>query len=480
MAIANPWLRESCYIGGEWVGADSGGTIAVMDPATGEALGTVPECGAAETERAIAAAAAALPAWRGQSARARCAALARVGELMLAHQGDLAALLVLENGKPLAEAIGEIRYGASFIQWFAEEGRRLYGETIPAPWRNKRILVTRQSVGVAALITPWNFPNAMLARKFSAALAAGCTVVCKPSEETPYSGLAIAALCEAAGIPAGVFNALTGDPPAIGGALCASPTVRKISFTGSTGVGRLLARQSADTLKRMSLELGGNAPFIVFGDAELDAAADGAMASKFRNCGQTCVASNRFLVHRSVADAFAAKLAERAGALVQGHGLTAGVEVGPMINAPTFDKVRRLIQDAADKGAAVLTGGVPDGERFIPPTVLSGVTDDMALWREEIFGPVIAVRAFDSDEEAVRLANDTEYGLAAYFYTKDLSRSWRVREALDYGMVGVNTGMISTAEAPFGGVKQSGLGREGSRHGIEEYTDLKYTCIDLG
>ena len=480
MAIENPWLREACFVGGAWIEASGGGTVEVRDPASGEVLGAVPECGAVETAWAIAAASDALPGWRALTARARGALIARVGELMLENLDALAALLVLENGKPLAEARGEIRYGASFFQWFAEEGRRVYGEVIPSPWADRRVLVTRHPVGVAALITPWNFPNAMLARKLAAALAAGCTVVAKPSEETPFSGLAIAALCEASGIPAGVFNAVTGDPPAIGRTLCESRAVRKISFTGSTAVGRLLARQSADTLKRVSLELGGNAPFVVFEDADLDAAADGAMASKFRNCGQTCVASNRFLVQRPVADAFAAKLAERAAALVQGHGLEDGVQVGPMINAATFDKVARLVRDATDKGAVALAGGVPSGQRFIPPTVLSGVTGEMDLWREEIFGPVIAVRPFDTEAEAIALANDTEYGLAAYFYTRDLARSWRVREALDYGMVGVNTGMMSTAEAPFGGVKQSGLGREGSRHGIEEYTDLKYTCVSVG
>ena len=472
------WLRSRCYIGGQWVEADGGGRIPVRDPATGQLIGEVPLCGAAEAVRAVDAAAAALPAWRATPAKERGVLLSRLAELMLAHCGALAELLVRENGKPLAEAEGEIRYGASFVQWFAEEGRRVYGETIPANTPDRRIVVTREPLGVAAAITPWNFPNAMLARKLSAALAAGCTLVAKPSEETPFSALALAALGEEAGLPAGVFNVLTGEAPAIGRALCADKRVRKLSFTGSTEVGRLLLRQSADTLKRVSLELGGNAPFIVFEDADLEAAAAGAMASKYRNCGQTCVASNRFLVQRSVAERFAALLAERSAALSSGHGLSPGVQVGPMINRAGYDKVRRLIAEALDGGAAALSGGLPSGEGlFIEPTVLTGIRGEMAIWREEIFGPVIALRSFDTEEEAVALANDTDHGLAAYFYTRDLGRSWRVREALEYGMVGVNTGMISTAEAPFGGVKYSGIGREGSRHGIEEYLNLKYTCL---
>jgi succinate-semialdehyde dehydrogenase/glutarate-semialdehyde dehydrogenase len=480
MAIDNPWLREAAYIDGAWVGADSGGSFEVVDPGSGAVIGRAPSCGEAETLRAIAAASAALPEWRAKTGAQRAAILERLRDLILDNLEDLAALLTLENGKPLSEALGELRYGASFVDWFAGEARRTYGDLIPAATPGRRILASREPVGVCAMITPWNFPHAMLARKLAPALAAGCTVVAKPAEETPFSGLAFAALCEAAGVPAGVVNVLTGDPPAIGGALCASKTVRKLSFTGSTEVGRLLARQCADTVKRVSLELGGNAPFIVFDDADLEAAADGAMASKYRNCGQTCVASNRFLVQRGVLDRFARLLVERSAALVQAHGLEAGAEVGPMINREGYEKVRRLLADATARGSRVLLGGVPGGgDLYIKPTVMVGVSDEMGIWTEEIFGPVIALRAFDTEEEAVALANDTDYGLAAYFYTRDLSRSWRVREALEYGMVGVNTGMMSTAEAPFGGVKQSGIGREGSRYGIDEYLEIKYTCVHL-
>ena len=476
-----PWLREAAYINGAWEHAAA--RFPVRDPATGDVLAEVPDLGAHAAERAVAAAQAAFPAWRAQTAEARAELLWRLHDRMLEEADALAALLTLENGKPLAEAAGEIRYGASFIRWFAEEARRIYGEQIPASQADRRLLVSWEPVGVCALITPWNFPNAMLARKLAPALAAGCTVVCKPAEETPLSALAIAALCEEVGFPPGVVNVVTTRRPAeVGAALCAAPAVRKLSFTGSTEVGRLLMAQCAPTLKRLSLELGGSAPFLVFEDADLDAAAAGAMASKYRNNGQTCVASTRFLVHEDVLDG----VVERVAALVQqlrvGHGLTPGVAVGPMISAAGWEKVARLCADAIEKGAVLRAGAAspPDGDRrFWPPTVLTGLTEEMALWGEEIFGPVIAVRTFRAEAEALRLANDTPYGLAAYAYTRDLARSWRVREGLAFGMVGLNTGMISTAQAPFGGVGQSGFGREGSRAGLEEYMQRKYVCVGI-
>ena len=477
----NPFLKQDCYIGGQWVGARSGATFSVTDPATGALIGTVPDCGAEEAQMAIAAAAQALPDWRSRTADDRSNRMMRLHDLMLASLEPLAELLVYENGKPLAEAKGEIRYGASFIRWFAEEGRRVYGETIPASAPDKRIVVTREPVGVCAMITPWNFPNAMLARKLAAALAAGCTMVAKPAEETPLSALAIAALCEQAGIPGGVVNVVTAArPDAVGAALTGAPVVRKLSFTGSSEVGELLMRRCSPTLKRVSLELGGSAPLIVFEDADLRKATDGAIASKYRNCGQTCVASNRFLVHESLADRFAAMVTTRSSQLKLGHGLESGVTIGPMISRAARDKVQRLLVDAEGKGATVWCGGRPSGaDLFVEPTVLTGVTEQMSLWREEIFGPVIAIRTFRTEEEAIALANATPYGLAAYFFTENLSRSWRVSEALEFGMIGVNTGMVSTAQAPFGGVKYSGMGREGSRHGIDEYLNLKYTCIAL-
>ena len=476
-------IQDLAYINGQWTSADSGETFAVLDPATGETIAHVPDMGHAETERAIAAAAAAFPAWRSRPAIERARLLRALYNRTLEALEPLAQLLTRENGKPLAEARGEVRYGAGFIEWFGEEARRTYGEQIPSPRADRRMLVQREPIGVCGLITPWNFPNAMITRKLAAALAAGCTVVIKPAEDTPLSALAIAALCHEVGIPPGVVNVLTTREPAgVGGALCASPVVRKLSFTGSTEVGRLLAGMCAPTLKRLSLELGGSAPFIVFDDADLDAAAEGAMASKYRNNGQTCVASNRFLVHEDVAESFIARVVARSVALRQGHGLEDGVEVGPMISAAGKDKVRRLLRDAVEQGVAVHCGGVPgegDADLFVAPTVLSGVRPEMDLWSEEIFGPVIAVRTFSTEEEALRLANETPYGLAAYAYTRDLSRSWRLREALEFGMVGINTGMISSPEAPFGGVKQSGMGREGSRHGLDEYTQLKYICVGM-
>ncbi|MFT5683257.1 MAG: succinate-semialdehyde dehydrogenase/glutarate-semialdehyde dehydrogenase, partial [Myxococcota bacterium] len=469
------------YISGQWISARSGATFPVIDPASGATIASVPDCGAEETQAAITAAERALPDWRALTASVRSDCLVRLHDLMLTSLDSLAELLVYENGKPLAEAKGEIRYAASFVRWFAEEGRRVYGETIPASQPNKRILVTREPVGVCALITPWNFPCAMLARKLAPALAAGCTIVAKPAEETPLSALALAALCEQAGIPAGVVNVVTSaKPEVVGGVLTASPVVRKLSFTGSTEVGELLMKQCAPTLKRLSLELGGSAPLIVFDDADLKKAVDGAMASKFRNCGQTCVASNRFLVHDSLVTRFAAMVTSHASQLHQGHGLKSTTTIGPMISRAARDKVDRLIADAIGKGATVWCGGRPTGDGlFVAPTVLTGVTGQMDVWSEEIFGPVIAIREFVHEVEAVTLANATPYGLAAYFFTEDIGRSWRVAEALDFGMVGVNTGMMSTAQAPFGGVKRSGIGREGSRHGIDEYLEIKYTCIAI-
>jgi len=469
-------------IDGQWVAADDGATLTVTDPATGAVVGQVPAMGASETRRAIAAAERAWPAWRALTAAARGVILRRWHDLVLAHQDELASLMTAEQGKPLAEARGEIVYAASFIDWFAEEGRRVYGEIIPPHLPDKRLLVLRQPVGVCALITPWNFPAAMLTRKAAAALAAGCTLVAKPAEETPLSALALAVLAERAGMPAGVFNVITGLPEPIGAELTANTVVRKLSFTGSTEIGRLLMRQCADTLKRLSLELGGNAPFIVFDDADLDAAVEGAIQSKYRNTGQTCVCANRILVQSGIHDDFAGRLAERVAGLVVGPGTRDGVVQGPLINAAAVCKVEEQIADALAKGASLLTGGRRHalGGTFFEPTVLSSVTAGMRIAREETFGPVAPIFRFDDESEAIALANDTEFGLAAYLYTRDLSRSWRVSEALEYGIVGVNTGLVSTAVAPFGGVKQSGLGREGARQGIDDYLDTKYLCLDVG
>jgi len=475
-------LRERCYIGGEWVPAWDGALLDVTDPATGEVIAQVPNLGAIDTGHAVAVAEGAWGPWRALTAAERSQLLRRWRELMLAHQEELAHLMTAEQGKPLAEARGEVVYAASFIDWFAEEGRRVYGDVIPSHHADKRILTLKQPVGVCALITPWNFPLAMIARKAGAALAAGCTLVTKPAQDTPLTALALAVLAEQAGFPPGVFNVVTGEPAHIGGELTANPGVRKLSFTGSTQVGRLLMRQCADTVKKLSLELGGNAPFIVFDDADLDAAVAGAMQSKYRNTGQTCVCANRILVQDGIYDAFAERLAARVGALRVGPGTESGVEQGPLINPEAVAKVETHIADALDKGARLLVGGARHalGGTFFQPTVLAEVTTDMRIAREETFGPVAPLFRFDTEEAAVAMANDTEYGLAAYFYSRDLGRVWRVSEALEYGMVGVNSGIVSTAVAPFGGVKQSGLGREGSRYGIEEYLEIKYLCLNIG
>lgn len=474
-------LRHTNLIDGHWVNADEGQTLSVINPADGKEIATVPCCGAAETARAIAAANAALPAWRALTARRRAQLLQAWNQLILDNANDLAQLITAEGGKPLAEAKGEAIYGASFVEWFAEEAKRTYGESIPSPASNTRLLVVKQPVGVCAAITPWNFPLAMITRKVAPALAAGCTVVVKPAEATPLTALALAALAEQAGFPAGVLNVVTGKPAEIGGELCANPIVRKLSFTGSTAVGRLLMAQCAPTIKKLSLELGGNAPFLVFDDADVDAAVEGAIAAKYRNTGQTCVCANRFLVQSGIYEAFASKLAERSRLLKVGAGTESGVAQGPLINAAGLAKVESHVADAVAKGARVLCGGARHerGGNFFQPTVLADVRSDMKLAREETFGPLAPLFRFDTEEEAIALANDTEFGLAAYCYTRDIGRSWRVGEALEYGMVGINTGMISNEVAPFGGIKQSGIGREGSKYGIEEYLEVKYLCFDV-
>lgn len=475
-------FRSLAYINGQWVPAADGATFPVVDPASATVLGVLPDMGEVETHQAIAAAHAAFPDWRARTAGERATLLRRWYDLLLAHQEDLGRILTAEQGKPLPEAIGEIRYGASFVEWFAEEAKRVYGDTIPGHEGDKRLLVLRQPVGVVGIITPWNFPNAMISRKVAPALAAGCTVVVKPAEATPYSALAMAALAEEAGIPAGVFNVVTASKPApVGTALTSSPLVRKISFTGSTRVGKVLMAQCAGTVKRLSLELGGNAPFIVFEDADLDAAVQGAIASKYRNAGQTCVCANRIFAHANIAEAFAHKLSLATQGLVVGAGTTPGVSIGPLINATALQKVQRLLDDALAKGARLLCGGKvhPLGGTFFEPTVLVGATPDMALAQEEIFGPVAPVFTFSSESEAIQLANDTPYGLAAYFYTQDIARTFRVAEALEYGIIGINTGMISTAVAPFGGMKESGFGREGSRYGMDEFLEKKYLCLKI-
>ena len=480
LKLKNPALfRQQCYINGEWVNADTNAAFTVANPADGSHLGTVPNMGAAETRRAIEAAHAAWPAWRAKTAKQRAVILRRWFELIMANQQDLAILMTAEQGKPLAEAKGEIAYAASFIEWFAEEGKRLYGETIPQHQSDKRLLVVKEPVGVCAAITPWNFPAAMITRKVGPALAAGCVMVLKPAEQTPYSALALAVLAEEAGILKGALNVVTGDAPAIGGELTANPLVRKLTFTGSTEVGKLLMRQCADTVKKISLELGGNAPFIVFDDADLDAAVEGAMASKYRNTGQTCVCANRILVQDSVYDAFAAGLAAEVKNLKVGDGMEDGVNQGPLINAQALRKVESHIADALAKGAKVLLGGKRHalGGTFFEPTVLKDVTTDMLLAGEETFGPVAPLFRFKTEQDAVRIANNTQYGLAGYFYSRDVGRIWRVAEALECGMVGVNTGIISNEITPFGGVKQSGIGREGSKYGIEEFVQVKYICL---
>jgi succinate-semialdehyde dehydrogenase/glutarate-semialdehyde dehydrogenase len=480
VALKDPKLfREQCYLDGAWTGADSRKSFAVHNPATGDLLGSVPELGAAETKRAIEAAERALPAWRAKTGKERGTILRKWNDLILANLDDLALLLTTEQGKPLAESKGEIQIGAAYVEWFAEEAKRIYGDTIPTPWADRRIVVIKQPVGVCAAITPWNFPHSMITRKVAPALAAGCTVVLKPAEQTPFSALALAELAERAGFPQGVLNILTGDAPAIGGELCANPAVRKVSFTGSTEIGRLLMKQSAPTIKKISLELGGNAPFIVFDDADLDAAAEGAIISKYRNSGQTCVCANRLFVHDKVYDAFAAKLVEKVKALNVAPGTETGASQGPLIDAQALAKVEEHVADASAGGAKVLIGGKRHarGGTFYEPTVLANVLPVMKIFREETFGPVAPLIRFKTDAEVVDLANRTEYGLAAYFYSRDIGRIWRVAETLDYGMVGVNTGLITTEVAPFGGVKQSGLGREGSKYGCEEFVEVKYICM---
>jgi succinate-semialdehyde dehydrogenase/glutarate-semialdehyde dehydrogenase len=472
-------FREACYLDGQWVQANSGKTINVDNPASGEIIGKVPKLGASETKQAIEAANRAFPTWSKKTAKERAAILRRWFDLMMANQEDLARLMTIEQGKPLSESKGEVAYAAAFLEWFGEEAKRVYGDTIPQHQSDKRIIVIKQPIGVVACITPWNFPLAMITRKAGPALAAGCTVVLKPASQTPFSALALAELSEKAGVPKGVFNVLTGSATEIGGELTSNPIVRKLSFTGSTEIGKILMSQCAGTVKKLSLELGGNAPFIVFDDADLDAAVEGAIASKYRNTGQTCVCTNRVLVQDTVYDAFAAKLAVAVTALKPAPGLEADATQGPLIDDAAVAKVESHIRDAQSKGARVLVGGHRHalGGRFFEPTVLTNVTPLMAVAREETFGPVAPLFRFKTESEAITMANDTEFGLAAYFYGRDIARVWRVAEALEYGIVGINTGIISTEVAPFGGVKESGLGREGSKYGMEEFLEIKYMCF---
>ncbi|MGK5029099.1 NADP-dependent succinate-semialdehyde dehydrogenase [Janthinobacterium sp. MDT1-19] len=472
-------LRHQAYVNGAWVDADGGQTINVSNPATGEHIGTVPLMGAAETRRAIEAANAAWPAWRKKTAKERAAVLRRWHDLILENADDLALIMTTEQGKPLPEAKGEVQFGASFIEWFAEEGKRVAGDTLQSPWPDRRLVITKEPIGVCAAITPWNFPAAMITRKVGPALAAGCPMVLKPAEATPFSALALAVLAERAGVPAGVFSIVTGAPKDIGGEMTSNPIVRKLTFTGSTQVGRLLAEQCAPTIKKLSLELGGNAPFIVFDDADLDAAVEGAIASKYRNAGQTCVCANRLYVQDSVYDAFADKLVAAVAKLKVGNGIEAGVTQGPLIDAKAVAKVEEHVADALAKGGRLLAGGKRHalGNGFFEPTIIADVTNDMRVATEETFGPLAPLFRFKTDDEVIALANNTEFGLAAYFYSRDIGRIWRVAEGLETGMVGVNTGLISNEIAPFGGVKQSGLGREGSTYGIEDYLVIKYICM---
>ncbi|MDM0014804.1 NAD-dependent succinate-semialdehyde dehydrogenase [Variovorax sp. J22P168] len=472
-------LRSALYIAGEWCQADSGLTISVRNPATGEEVGTVPKAGAAETRRAIEAADRAFKPWRATTAEFRGRILRRWFDLMNEHQDDLALIMTLEQGKPLAEAKGEIAYAAAYVEWFAEEGRRSYGDLVPSPWADREIVVRKEPVGVCAAVTPWNFPAAMITRKVAPALAAGCTMIVKPASQTPLSALALAELASRAGVPAGVLSVVTGSAAEIGGVLTGSPLVRKLSFTGSTEVGRTLAAQCAPTLKRLSLELGGNAPFIVFDDADLEAAVEGAIASKYRNSGQTCVCANRFLVQSGVYDRFADMLAAAVSKLRVGNGVDAGVQQGPLIDLPSLAKVEELVAEAVGSGAKVAVGGRRHslGGTFYEPTVLTHVAPGARAVNEEIFGPVAPLVRFETEADAIAIANSSEFGLASYFFSRDLARVWRVADAIEAGMVGVNTGLISTAVAPFGGVKQSGMGREGSRHGLDEYMDTKYVCL---
>ncbi|CAH2031874.1 NADP-dependent succinate-semialdehyde dehydrogenase [Trichlorobacter ammonificans] len=472
-------LRQQCYLNGQWLHADTDGTIDVVNPADGRIIGTVPRMGTSETRRAIEAAHVAFPEWRARTAKERAAILRRWFELIMANQEDLAVIMTAEQGKPLAESRGEIAYAASFIEWFAEEGKRVYGDTIPGYARDKRIVVTKEPIGVCAAITPWNFPAAMITRKAGPALAAGCTMVVKPATATPFSALALAELGERAGIPAGVFSVITGSSKQIGDEMTGNPLVRKLTFTGSTEIGKQLTAQCAGTMKKVSMELGGNAPFIVFDDADLDAAVEGAVASKYRNTGQTCVCTNRLLVQAGVYDAFVEKLAAAVARMRVGNGLTDEVQQGPLIDEASVQKVEEHIADAVAKGATIRLGGKrhPLGGTFFEPTILCNVTPEMLVAREETFGPLAPIFRFTSEEEAMRMANDTEFGLASYFYTRDIGRVWRVAEALEYGMVGINTGLLSTEVAPFGGVKESGLGREGSHYGIDEFVEVKYLCM---
>jgi succinate-semialdehyde dehydrogenase/glutarate-semialdehyde dehydrogenase len=478
--LKDPTLfREACYINGAWVGAGSNETIDVTNPASGELLGTIPKMGADETRQAIEAANAAYPAWRAKTAKERASILRKWFDLMMENQEDLARMMTAEQGKPLKESMGEIVYAASFIEWFAEEGKRVYGDTIPQHAPGKRIVVTKEPIGVCAAITPWNFPAAMITRKCGPALAAGCTMVVKPATSTPYSALALAELGERAGIPAGVFSVVTGASGAIGGEMTSNPIVRKLTFTGSTEIGKLLMEQCAGTVKKTSMELGGNAPFIVFNDADIDAAVDGAMASKFRNTGQTCVCANRLLVQDGVYDEFSTKLAAAVEKMRIGDGLKGETEQGPLIDMAAVEKVEEHIQDAVAKGAKVISGGSRHalGGTFFQPTVLAEVNTDMKVTREETFGPVAPLYRFETEEQALQMANDTEFGLAAYFYSRDIGCIWRVMEGLEYGIVGINEGIISTEVAPFGGMKESGTGREGSKYGIEDYLEIKYALI---
>ncbi|RJG22695.1 NADP-dependent succinate-semialdehyde dehydrogenase [Massilia cavernae] len=472
-------LRRQSFIDGAWCDADDGSTITVTNPATGESLGTVPHMGQAETRRAIEAANAAWPAWRKRAAKERSAVMRKWSDLMLANADDLALIMTAEQGKPLAEAKGEVTYAASFIDWFAEEGKRVAGETLQSPWPDRRMVVTKEPIGVCAAITPWNFPAAMITRKAGPALAAGCPIVVKPAELTPFSALALAVLAERAGLPKGVFSVVTGDSKAIGKEMTGNPVVRKLSFTGSTQVGRILMEQCAPTIKKISLELGGNAPFIVFDDADVDAAVEGAIASKYRNAGQTCVCANRLYVQDGIYEEFAKKLVVAVGKLKVGNGQEAGVTQGPLIEEKAVIKVEQHIADALSKGARLMAGGKRHelGHSFFQPTVLADVTPSMQVAVEETFGPVAPLFRFKTEDEVIAMANDTEFGLAAYFYSRDIGRVWRVAEALETGMVGVNTGLISNEVAPFGGVKQSGIGREGSTHGMDDYLVIKYICM---
>ena len=480
LTLKDPTLfKTQCLINGEWVDADSQETDNVENPANGAIIGTVPRAGEVETNRAIKAAEVAMKSWKNKTAKERAAALRRWHDLMLENQEDLALIMTTEQGKPLAEAKGEIGFAASFLEWFAEEARRIYGDVIPSPNPDNRLVVVKQPVGVCAAITPWNFPSAMIARKAGPALAAGCSIVIKPALQTPYSALAMAELAIRAGIPAGVINVVTGNARAIGKAITESPIVRKLTFTGSTPIGKLLMSQCADTMKKVSLELGGNAPFIVFDDADLDKAVDALMIAKYRNAGQTCVCANRIFVHDSVHDAFAEKFADKVKQLNVGSGLDQSTHIGPLIDQNAVNKVKEQLEDAQAKGAKLICGGEQLEGNFLTPAVISQATADMLCFKEETFGPLAPLFKFSNEEEVIELANNTEFGLAAYFFTKDLGRTWRVSEALEYGMVGINNGHVSTCEAPFGGIKESGMGREGSKYGIDDYTETKYLCMTI-